>query len=411
MAEPYVGEIILVGFNFAPVGWAFCDGRLLPIAEYETLFNLIGTTYGGDGEATFAPARSARTRSHRNGPGSGHCRTISRRDRRRRDDHADDRATAGAYARDRHQHVSRRPRRARTDRETSGRRWGTCTAVEAAGATMPIQQRRAGRGDERRPAGRQRQLTAAPPAESSAHDNMQPFLDDELLHLALRGLPKPDLIAFERTMRRREPVQSRSSRPAARLAWRSWSCSSRRPRSRPPSRSTTRSPRPTTRTTASATRDCSLREAIIAANANCRRRSRSSSAPAMTYTLSLGPFDPAECSCLDRGDLDITGRAHDRRQRIDGRRRRHRSRLRHSGHRPILSPINTLTITRRRGSRVSVARRRSINIRERACGRPEQQHGHRQQHRASSRASATPAAASRSSARSTPQPARPRSPA
>ena len=52
--SPYVGQIILVGFNYAPVGWAFCDGRLLSIAEYDTLFNLIGTTYGGDGETTFA---------------------------------------------------------------------------------------------------------------------------------------------------------------------------------------------------------------------------------------------------------------------------------------------------------------------------------------------------------------------
>src|SRR5271170_349872 len=54
MSEPYVGEIRLVGFNFAPVGWMLCDGQLLPISEYDTLFNLIGTTYGGDGQSTFA---------------------------------------------------------------------------------------------------------------------------------------------------------------------------------------------------------------------------------------------------------------------------------------------------------------------------------------------------------------------
>lgn len=52
--QPYVGEIKLVGFNFAPAGWAFCDGRLLSIAEYDTLFTIIGTTYGGDGQTTFA---------------------------------------------------------------------------------------------------------------------------------------------------------------------------------------------------------------------------------------------------------------------------------------------------------------------------------------------------------------------
>ena len=54
MAEPYIGQIILVGFNFPPVGWAFCNGQLLPISEYEALFSLIGTLYGGDGQSTFA---------------------------------------------------------------------------------------------------------------------------------------------------------------------------------------------------------------------------------------------------------------------------------------------------------------------------------------------------------------------
>lgn len=50
---PYVGEIRLVAMNFAPAGWAFCHGQALPIGENETLFQLIGTTYGGDGEQTF----------------------------------------------------------------------------------------------------------------------------------------------------------------------------------------------------------------------------------------------------------------------------------------------------------------------------------------------------------------------
>ena len=54
MGEPFVGEIRMFGGNFAPAGWMFCDGQLLPISENETLFNLIGTTYGGDGQSTFA---------------------------------------------------------------------------------------------------------------------------------------------------------------------------------------------------------------------------------------------------------------------------------------------------------------------------------------------------------------------
>lgn len=53
MAYPYISEIKMFAGTFAPAGWFFCDGRLLPIAEYETLFNLIGTTYGGDGQTTF----------------------------------------------------------------------------------------------------------------------------------------------------------------------------------------------------------------------------------------------------------------------------------------------------------------------------------------------------------------------
>jgi microcystin-dependent protein len=53
MSQPYVGEIRMFGGSFAPAGWAFCNGQTLPISENETLFNLIGTTYGGDGQETF----------------------------------------------------------------------------------------------------------------------------------------------------------------------------------------------------------------------------------------------------------------------------------------------------------------------------------------------------------------------
>lgn len=54
MGQPFVGEIRMFGGNFAPAGWMFCEGQLLPISEYDTLFNLIGTTYGGDGQSTFS---------------------------------------------------------------------------------------------------------------------------------------------------------------------------------------------------------------------------------------------------------------------------------------------------------------------------------------------------------------------
>jgi len=53
MAQPYIGEIRMFGGNFAPAGWAFCNGQTLAISENDTLFTLIGTTYGGDGQSTF----------------------------------------------------------------------------------------------------------------------------------------------------------------------------------------------------------------------------------------------------------------------------------------------------------------------------------------------------------------------
>jgi microcystin-dependent protein len=53
MSQPYVGEIRIFAGNFPPAGWAFCDGAIVAISENDTLFNLIGTTYGGDGQQTF----------------------------------------------------------------------------------------------------------------------------------------------------------------------------------------------------------------------------------------------------------------------------------------------------------------------------------------------------------------------
>jgi microcystin-dependent protein len=71
MSSPYIGEIRMFGGSFPPSGWAFCDGQLLPISENDALFTLIGTTYGGDGQSTFAlPDRRGRAPVHQ-GMGSG----------------------------------------------------------------------------------------------------------------------------------------------------------------------------------------------------------------------------------------------------------------------------------------------------------------------------------------------------
>lgn len=77
MAQPYVGEIRMFAGNFAIAGWMFCEGQLLPISEYETLFNLIGTTYGGDGQSTFAlPDLRGRIPIHK-GTGGGATYTLA----------------------------------------------------------------------------------------------------------------------------------------------------------------------------------------------------------------------------------------------------------------------------------------------------------------------------------------------
>jgi microcystin-dependent protein len=76
MSQPYVGEIRMFAGNFAPAGWQFCDGSILAISNYETLFNLIGTTYGGDGQSTFAvPDLRGRLPMHM-GTGAGNTVTI-----------------------------------------------------------------------------------------------------------------------------------------------------------------------------------------------------------------------------------------------------------------------------------------------------------------------------------------------
>ena len=65
MSEPFLGEIMIVGFNFAPRGWAQCNGQILPINQNQSLFSLLGTTFGGDGRTTFAlPGLRSRTPIH-----------------------------------------------------------------------------------------------------------------------------------------------------------------------------------------------------------------------------------------------------------------------------------------------------------------------------------------------------------
>ena len=70
MADPFLGEVRLFGFNFPPFGWAFCSGTVLPIAQNQSLYSLLGTTYGGNGRTDFAlPDLRSRVPMHRTGFG------------------------------------------------------------------------------------------------------------------------------------------------------------------------------------------------------------------------------------------------------------------------------------------------------------------------------------------------------
>lgn len=80
MSEPFLAEIRIVGFNFAPRGWAFCDGQILPINQNQSLYSLLGTTYGGDGNSTFAlPDLRGRSPLHVGRADGGVYRTLGQR--------------------------------------------------------------------------------------------------------------------------------------------------------------------------------------------------------------------------------------------------------------------------------------------------------------------------------------------
>lgn len=80
MSEPFLAEIRIVGFNFAPRGWAFCDGQILPINQNQSLYSLLGTTYGGDGRTSFAlPDLRGRSPIHVGRADGGAYRTLGQK--------------------------------------------------------------------------------------------------------------------------------------------------------------------------------------------------------------------------------------------------------------------------------------------------------------------------------------------
>lgn len=80
MSEPFLAEVRIVGFNFAPRGWAFCDGQILPINQNQSLYSLLGTTYGGDGRTSFAlPDLRGRTPIHVGRSNGGQSHTLGQK--------------------------------------------------------------------------------------------------------------------------------------------------------------------------------------------------------------------------------------------------------------------------------------------------------------------------------------------
>lgn len=80
MSEPFLAEVRMVGFNFAPRGWAFCDGQILPISQNQSLYSLLGTTYGGDGRTSFAlPDLRGRTPIHVGRSNGGDFHTLGQK--------------------------------------------------------------------------------------------------------------------------------------------------------------------------------------------------------------------------------------------------------------------------------------------------------------------------------------------
>lgn len=156
MAQPYISEIKMFGGNFAPVGWAFCSGQLLPISGNETLFNLIGTTYGGDGQQTFAlPDLRGRVPIHQGtAPGIGITHQIG-------ETGGTESVTLTTIQIPVHSHVPTANSAGGSD-SPSGNIWGASTTGKPYSSLNPVTAMNA--------------TMVGPVGGSQPHDNMIPFL-------------------------------------------------------------------------------------------------------------------------------------------------------------------------------------------------------------------------------------------
>jgi len=167
MSEPFLAEIKIVGFNFAPRGWAFCDGQILPINQNQSLFSLLGTAYGGDGRTSFAlPDIRGRTPIH---VGEGHNQAQKS---------GEETHTLAAAEMPQHKHVIKASESAGSEQSPAGKLLGTESNL-----AHPASYRN-------RETGTIANLNSASITNvggSQSHDNMQPYLALNYC-IALQGL-------------------------------------------------------------------------------------------------------------------------------------------------------------------------------------------------------------------------------
>ena len=164
MSEPFLAEVRIVGFNFAPRGWAFCDGQILPINQNQSLYSLLGTTYGGDGRTSFAlPDMRGRVPIHV-GASNGTSHQLGQKS-------GEETHTLAANEMPSHNHTFSGTSNAANQNAFQGHYFANSPAVYGPAASLV-----ALNGD-----------TLGNAGGGQAHDNMQPYLAINFC-IALRGL-------------------------------------------------------------------------------------------------------------------------------------------------------------------------------------------------------------------------------
>lgn len=170
MADPFVAEIRIFPFNFAPKGWAWCDGQLLPLSQNTALFSLLGTTYGGNGKSNFAlPDLQARAPMH---PGQGPGLSLHDLG----ETGGSETVTLLESEIPAHSHAFRASQADATTRITSGQQPATSLGLSLYGAPVNVVQMSAN--------------ALAPAGGDQPHNNMQPYLTF-YFNIALQGVFPP----------------------------------------------------------------------------------------------------------------------------------------------------------------------------------------------------------------------------